>query len=261
MPESSDSGRDAAGADTCRVCRTVLAAGTGRCSACGAVHGEGYRCPHCGAIADTDSHPILRQRCRVCGGPRVPAEGLTQRSGAEVLALTRAARARSASLVWRLGAITVMSFALVGLIVSLATVAVANGGILSSLLFLFLFFAPGVGAFFAWRQGVRSRAELRAALDQAWSAVTDELLVRHGGELTAEQLAERLHTSPEQAEALLARLGAEDRVRMRVTDEGQLLFSMGGSPRVRVAPERAPTDLMEIDEVIDAARASGTLEK
>ncbi len=242
--------------DTCRVCREPLGPDRARCSACGAVHGEGFRCPNCGAIADMSPHPVLRQRCRICGGPRVPAEGLLERSGEEAPSLRRAGRARSASLAWRLGAITVLSFGLVGLIVSLALAAVADLGAISVITLLLVLSTPVLGAVFAWRQGNRHRAELEEALNTAWASVAAELLRRSPKELTAEQLAERMQLNPAQAESLLARLGASDRVRSRVSDEGQLLFSAGDAARVRVAVERAPTELMEPEEAESAVRGS-----
>lgn len=242
--------------DTCRVCHKPLGPDRGRCSACGAVHGEGFRCPHCGAVADIEPHPVLRQRCRICGGPRVPADGLRARSGSEAAALRRAGRARSASLAWRLGALTVLSFGLVGLIVSLALAAVADLGAVSIITLLLVLCTPALGAAFAWRQGNRHRAELEETLNAAWATVAAELLGESPKELTAEQLAERMHMTSTQAEGLLARLGATDRVQMRVSDDGQLLFSGGDVARVRVAAESPSTELMELEESETVARGS-----
>ncbi len=258
MGDSSGTLRDPSPGESCRVCRAPLSSAGGRCEACGTVHGETFRCPHCGAIADIDPHPVLRQRCRVCGGPRVPAEGLQLRTAHEANLLRKAARARSASIAWRLGALTVLTFGLVGIIVALAVIAIANLGVATILMLVLMLGTPGLGALFAWRQGARNRADLRRALDAAWVSVAAELLRELPTELTAEELGERMRLTAAQAEALLARLGAEDKVRMRVSDDGRLLFSGETAQKLRVSSDAPSTELLDPEEAEAIARRSRT---
>ena len=56
----------------------------------------------------------------------------------------------------------------------------------------------------------------------------------HGGELTAAELAKTLRSDIPTAERMLARLGAHDVVRSRVTEAGDVVYSSPSAERVRV---------------------------
>ena len=117
----------------CRVCGAKLPEGSPVCAQCGAVHGERYRCPHCGAIADIEPAKALRYRCKVCGGPRVPSDDVAvKRSGAETPALERAQRAHRVAAAWRVGAGVVGGFGALSLLIALLVLGVVTPGVLGT---------------------------------------------------------------------------------------------------------------------------------
>ena len=219
----------------CRVCGTKLKEGSSVCDQCGAVHGERYRCPHCGAIADLEPSRALRYRCKVCGGPRVPSDDLAvKRSGAETPALERAQRAHRVAAAWRVAAGVVAGFGGLSLLIALLVLAVVTPGVLGTLATLFATLVPFVLAFVFWARGGSEHRNVVEALDEAWQRVAEEAITAHGGELTATELAKILRTDIPTAERLLARLGARDVVRSRVTDAGDVVYSSPAADRVRV---------------------------
>jgi len=227
----------------CRVCGTPLA-GALICGKCGAVHGERYRCPHCGAVADLEPHNVLRFRCKVCGGPRVPSDDVSvTRSGAETPELERAQRAQRVAAAWRVAAGVVAGFGGLSLLVALLVLVAVTPGVLGTLGAAIAVLVPFVLAWLFWRRGAAEAQKIGDALDEAWQRVAREVLDAHRGELTATQLGKALRTDAATAERLLARLGAHDFVRARVTDTGDVVYSSLGE-RVRVdAPTVAVTEL------------------
>lgn len=228
----------------CRVCGTPLG-GAHVCTKCGAVHGERYRCPHCGAVADLEPSKVLRYRCKICGGPRVPSDDVSvTRSGGETPALERAQRAQRVAAAWRVGAGVVAGFGALSLLVALLVLIAVTPGILGTLGALFAVLVPFVLSWLLWRRGRAEAEKIGEALDEAWQRVAHEVIDAHRGELTATQLGKTMRTDAASAERLLARLGAHDAVRARVTDTGDVVYSSPAGERVRVdAPTVAVTEL------------------
>jgi hypothetical protein len=228
----------------CRVCGTKLPTSL-VCEKCGAVHGERWRCPHCGAVADVEPSKRLRWRCKVCGGPRVPSDdAAVVRSGAETPALERAQRAERVAAAWRVAAGVVAGFGSLSLVVALLVLAVVTPGVLGTLGASFAVLVPFVLAWILWRRGNAEAMKIGDALDEAWQHVAREVLEAHGGELTAAELARTMRADAATAEHLMARLGAHDAVRTRVTETGDVVYSSHAGERVRVdAPTVAATEL------------------
>lgn len=233
----------------CRVCGAKLPEGSPVCAQCGAVHGERYRCPHCGAIADIEPAKALRYRCKVCGGPRVPSDDVAvKRSGAETPALERAQRAHRVAAAWRVGAGVVAGFGALSLLIALLVLGVVTPGVLGTLLTLFATLVPFVLAVLFWGRGGVEQRKVAEALDEAWQRVAAEVIGAHGGELTAAELAKTLRSDIPTAERMLARLGAHDVVRSRVTEAGDVVYSSPSAERMRV---RDPVDATELGGLND----------
>jgi len=217
----------------CRVCKNPLQAGSLRCSNCGAVHGEGFRCPHCRAVADVERLDDGRQRCRACGGPRLLLDdGKTALSGREHEPLRQAQRALLRSGLWKTGGALLGAFGVFALLLTIGVVALASPGVLLGSLALALSSLPLLAAFGAYRRGVA----LGRARDQAWRtaelSAAQDLAQATEGELTASALSRALGIDEPRAELLLAELSLQDRVARRVTDTGELAYS--ARPRVRL---------------------------
>jgi hypothetical protein len=243
----------------CRVCGTKLTQGSLVCAQCGTVHGERYRCPHCGAIADLEPSKALRYRCKVCGGPRVPSDDVAvKRSGSETPALERAQRAHRIATAWRVGAGVVAGFGGLSLLIALLVLGVVTPGVLGTLATLFGTLVPFVLAFVFWRRGGAEYQKVTDALDEAWQRVAAEVIAAHGGELTAAELAKTLRSDTSTAERMLARLGAHDFVRSRVTDAGDVVYSSPSAERVRVSPNSGTVvDATELGGVNDSQASAG----
>lgn len=221
---------------TCRLCGTELESGSFRCGHCGATYGERNRCPHCGAIADIEPHRVLRYRCRVCGGPRVPlADNSLEPSGVEWPLLEQAQRARVRVAAWRVAAGVVGAFGLLSLFVTLLTLAFITPGVVATAALLTAVSIPLVLTAIAWTRARHHARDRDAALDQAWVTAASDVVQRQEQEVDARGLAKTLRIEEAQAEQLLARLDVENVVRARVTDAGELLYAPAGG-RVRVKP-------------------------
>lgn len=235
----------------CRLCSEPLEDGALRCTHCGAVHGPLHRCPHCGAVADVDKGTRLRFLCRVCGGPRIPNEGSQPRGNDENVHLVTARQARHAMLVWRLTAAVVASFGLLGLVVALLLLSVFTLPKALIALLIVAVSVPLVVAFWAWRRAIARKTQVSDALDAAWAAAVSATLAQvaaqgAGGELSAAELGRRLRIDEGLADQLLTRLGVADRVRLRVTEAGELLYSTQAMSGVELeghlAEQRAATE-------------------
>jgi hypothetical protein len=244
----------------CRVCGTKLEKGSSVCAQCGAVHGERYRCPHCGAVADVEPSRALRYRCKVCGGPRVPSDDVAvARSGGETPALERAQRAHRVAAAWRVGAGVVTGFGALSLVIALIVLGLVTPGVLGTLGVLVATLVPFVLAALLWGRGGAERRKIDEALDEAWQRVAGEVIAAHGGELTAAELAKALRTDASAAERLLARLGAHDAVRARVTDAGDVVYSSSSAQRVRVGADPGTMDATELGLEADAQDRNRTV--
>jgi hypothetical protein len=217
----------------CRICQKPLVDGALRCSHCGAVHGEGFRCPHCRAAADVEALANGRLRCKACGGPRILLDGgKATLSGNERPALQQARRAITRSGLWKALGAGLGAFGALSLLIAITVVAFTSPGVILGTLGLALSSLPLLFAFGAYRRGVSYGKER----DEAWraaelSAVKD-LAQQSSGELTAAALGKALGIEEVRAELLLAELSLEDHVARRVTDSGELAYS--ARPRVRL---------------------------
>lgn len=249
---------------TCRVCASKLD-DSQRCSRCGAAYGEANRCPHCKSIADVEPHDTLRFRCRVCGGPRVPLDAPdVVRTGRERAPLALAQKARMKSAAWKVGGISSAGFGLISLLVALLVLGLASPGFVATLLTLAIVSVPFAVAVLAWRRAKREERAAQNAIDDAWALVASDWMRGAASELTAEDLAQAMRISSEQAEVLLARLSVQDFVKARVTEEGDLAYSTRDipAPRARVEGEAPSTELaLDEEPETDVARAKTVLEE
>lgn len=229
---------------TCRVCGRSLQ-GKSKCDYCGATYGEANRCPHCRAIADVEPSDAYRFRCRVCGGARVPVDDpAVVRTGREVPALQRAVSARRKSKLLRIGGAGAASFGLVMVLLTAAVVGLIQPGLFLTVVPLLLFAVPLVLGLVAMRRGRKHAQAAQRELDAAWSLAASDVLAAKGGELTAEGLSRIMRISPTQAEQLLSELHVHDFVHARVTDEGDLAYSVRPE-RVRVTETDAELEELE----------------
>jgi hypothetical protein len=221
------------------------------------------RCPHCGNVTGLELSPDLRYRCRICGGPRVPTRGEhPERTLREREHLVKARRAQRAAWLYR----------------ALWIVSGVIGGFtfLTTLIMLLLFSGLGTGwaslllfgavplllAFWARRRTRRARASTKDELDLAWTSVAHQLLKASEGELTSAELANLMLTDERHADLLLARLNVDDQVHSRVTDDGQVTYSVRATEHFRVGEdpfeERGSNEtlVLEDDKVLDDDRVS-----
>ncbi len=216
----------------CRVCGSALRERMLRCDACGAVHGENYRCPHCKAGADLESAGTDRFRCKACGGPRIFLDTPDlHSSGRELPALERAERARIKGALLRLLGFSLLAaggFALLGVVAVLALFAPGLGP--SALLALAAALPLGSGLLLT-RMASSIRKDGERALREAELSVAEDVVRGLGREVEAGELSAILHVGEQRAEELLAELSVNDLLSRRVTEAGSLGYT---APRLRV---------------------------
>lgn len=233
----------------CRVCGSKLSENL-TCPQCGAAYGEANRCPHCKSVADVEPSDAVRQRCRVCGGPRVPVEDpKVVRSGREIPVLKKARRSHLRGSGWALASGVIAGFGVLSLLVVLLVLAIASPGLIATFAALGAVAVPFLFAFLAWRRAKSARADLKGSLDEAWALVAGDVLAHKGEELTAGELAKLMRIEVAAAEQLLAELSVRDFVHARVTDEGDLAYSVP-APKLRIedAELDLPADEAEHDQ-------------
>jgi hypothetical protein len=241
----------------CRVCGAQLPEGSLHCTHCGATYGESNRCPHCRSVTEVEPGGVLRFRCRVCGGPRVPADDPNVvRSGREIPLLATAQKARRRGAAWRVGAGLVAGFGALSVAVALIVWLVASPGLLGTLGMLVMLSAPIVLALLAWRRAGAERRATEHALDQAWALVAADVLASRGAELNAAELARILRIDEANAELLLGQLNVNDFVHARVTDEGDVVYSSRAPEKLRVPSDGGDTQLATPAEALDDAAVS-----
>lgn len=215
-----------------------------RCATCGAAYGEANRCLHCGSVADIEESSSLRQRCKVCGGPRVPVDDASLvRTGREREPLRKARAAHARASAWRAGSVVVAAFGALTVLVTLLVLLLVSPGWFASIVALAAALVPVLVAVYGLRRGTRFAAERERALDDAWALVASDVVRDRGRAIDARELGRLMRLREEQAELLLGRLNVEDYVRARVTDAGDLVYE---SVRARV----------ESPEAEDLARAA-----
>jgi len=155
------------------------------------------------------------------------------RSGREIPLLKKARRAQLRGAGWMVGSGVVGAFGAISLLVALLVLSVASPGIVATVAALGATAIPFVVAMLAWRRGRAAAKEREKALDEAWGVVAGDVLAHRGDELTAEELAKDMRIEVPAAELLLAQLSVSDFVHARVTDEGDLAYSVPAT-RLRI---------------------------
>lgn len=196
------------------------------------------RCPHCGTSAELEPATLVRQRCMVCGGPRVPRDGHSAVvSREEGRALREARRLTFARAFWRIAAIAAGTVGLLSLTVALALVSAAQPALLVATLTTGLATLPLWIAGYAALRARRTRLALTAHLERAWLQAARSIVTSSPLALTPGELAEAMRVDEPDAERWLTHLAAEDLVRARISEDGMLRFEPNGAdaPRLRVA--------------------------
>jgi hypothetical protein len=194
-------------------------------------------CPHCGAVSRAERSALLVWRCGVCGGPVVPAEGLTKRDGGELASLVGAQRARAIGVGW-LGA-TLVFGSIASMAVGLFLLVGLGAPVTPAVVLGALALAGIVLAVLSGRRAARANAEARAKLEDAWAHVAEEVMRVRVGEVTAKDLAKAMQTDETRAEKLLARLSAAGRVRVEVRDDADLAYRAESERPDSAAAKRA----------------------
>ena len=226
----------------CRVCGSGLPERMLRCAACGTVHGENFRCPHCKAGADLVAAGSDRFRCAACGGPRIflDSPDLTA-SGREVPALERAERARVKGALLRLLGFSLLAAGGLALFAVVATLALVAPGLGPSALIALAGALPLVSGVVLTRMAAGIRRDGERAIAEAELSVAEDVVRGLGREVEGAELSAILHVGEQRAEELLAELSVNDLLERRVTEAGSLGYT---APRVRVAlPEERDADL------------------
>jgi hypothetical protein len=214
-------------------------------------------------VADTEADGLLRQRCRVCGGPRVVVDDkVVVRSGREIKPLERAQQARVRRALWLASAGVVGGFGVLSLSVTLLVLLVTSPGVIGALAMFGAAAIPFVVAALAWRKAKGHGKELATALDQAWAFAAEDVVTDKGKDLTASELAKILRMEEREAEELLAQLSANDVVRSEVTEGGDVIY--GATTKLRVEdPTPSSEPLEDAEEANDeaAVRARARIER
>jgi ribosomal protein S27AE len=183
------------------------------------VQGEHNRCPHCGGITRALPHDDLRWVCGACGGPRIPLDPGDELTERGVEALREANAARSAAVAYRLvswacgfGALLGIGFGAV--LAAYSLMAALGPAIVGALLVV-------LAIRFGSRSSERGKVA-RAAWERAWDAEVDDMLSEGTTSLTPSQIARKVKVPESEIEAIVARLSAEDRVRVDVGDDARL---------------------------------------
>jgi len=210
--------------DRCSVCSGPLDP-LGRCTQCGAVFGDAYRCPLCQAISDVEASAQQYTRCRSCGGPRIPPSE-SPVSEAEVACLRSARSAQLRAGAFRAGFGFALVSGAVSLLVTLVVFLVTTPAPVAKVAALVASSLPFALAFFAFRSARSQTRKFESALQQAWFLAASRLVQAHGGRLTAKDLARLLRVDEARAELLLAEVNvqellqqpSEPATRVRVTE-------------------------------------------
>lgn len=228
---------------SCATCGATMPAGEARCPTCGTTRGEEHRCPFCRAVAKPEADPIMRWKCPVCGGPRIPqaGEGNTE----DVLGHLKAARsARSSQLVWKTSGLLGAGFGVLALLILTGVFMIASPPLTAMIAGYVLGLLPVGFAGLAWSKSKSKSPRISSELDAAWFDAAKALLGRRGT-TRASELADALKIPQAEAEKMLVRLASQDDVRPDVTEGGDLAVSLRPHARVRVQAEPAAETVEE----------------
>jgi hypothetical protein len=225
---------------TCRTCGKPLAPGSAVCTACGAAHGEGNRCPHCHIVADVEPSAAVGFRCLVCGGPRIALDAqLGAPTAAVASALASAGREQTKQLMYSAAGFLLSGMGALGLVIAAVVVLASSPGLLPSILAFVGASVPLGAGLMSLQRAARARTQRDDALHAARLAAL-EGAQQQLGPLDATRAANLLRISPEQAELLLAEVSVA------------ALLSPPAEPRLRVEGPRE-TERTELGEDLEPA--------
>lgn len=173
-------------------------------------------CPHCGALAQIESHgqgETLSWVCAVCGAPRMPP-GVGEDAAIAPLKDARRAtnrKARSLAASW--------VFALMATFAVLVTAAAWPAALVPKLILLALAATPAAFAVRARSRAARAASAAEEAMNRAWLTVAEQAVRRAKTGMTATELARQLKLEPSRADRLLTELAVSDRTRVDLDDE------------------------------------------
>jgi hypothetical protein len=189
-------------------------------------------CPHCGGQTTSEPSRDLRWVCGACGGARVPGVTLGAASVA-LLARAKSDRTRQTGASFVAAGLVAMALFLA----AIALLAAVTGHGVPAFGAAGLAAADFAVAMGAWRFARKSAAASRDALDGAWANAAALVARKHGGEITARDLARTLKTSELDADAILAKLSAGG-ASVEVDDDAQLHYRVdAGADGSAAAPE------------------------
>jgi len=209
----------------------------GRCTKCGAVFGEAYRCPLCHAVSDVEASQAPYSRCRSCGGPRVPPSD-SPISEAEVALLGSARSEQLRAGAFRTGAGFALASGSVSLLVTLIVFLVTSPALFAQVAAVLASLVPFALSFLALRSARNHTRKFDAALQQAWLLAASRLVSAHGGQPSAKAIAQLLRVDEPRAELLLAELSVQDFIAQPAEPPA----------RVRVTELTDPADLAAAEE-------------
>ncbi|MEP7049670.1 MAG: hypothetical protein ABJB12_04925 [Pseudomonadota bacterium] len=214
----------AARPEACSACGGGLDT-LGRCTKCGAVFGEAYRCPLCQALSDVEPNASLYFSCRACGGPRIPPDG-TPISEPEVTLLRNARSEQLRAGAFKAGAGFAAASGVLSLLVTTVVLLATAPALFAKVAAFIGCLVPFALAFFALSRSRAHEKQLDAALHGAWLLAASRT-VSQGGPITSALLAKKLRIDEARAEFLLAEVSVQDLIaaapaelpaRVRVTE-------------------------------------------
>jgi hypothetical protein len=224
---------------SCSTCGSAMAPDASRCENCGTTRGQQHKCPFCRIVAEPEPDPVVRWRCPACGGPRIPFPSPPAVAGEAIVELRKARSARSSQLAWKTGAAVSGGFSVLAILILLGVASIVHPPLIPLIAGLVLCAFPLTFALVGMKKAAGRTQEVARSLDEAWLLAARDLVRRKGIMPTAE-LASSMRIDHEQAEKLMARLGALDELRSDITDSGDIAVSIRGGARMRVA---APAEL------------------
>lgn len=182
------------------------------------------------------------------------------RSGREIPVLERAQRSHVKRALWQVAAGVVGGFGLLSLSVAILVILGVAPSLVGLTAMLGSTAVPFVVAALSWVTARRHTKERDVALAEAWALVAGDVLAQKGEELTSAELAKIMRTSEAHADELLGQLNVTDFVHARVTEEGELAYSVAPA-KLRVDEQAAAEAPEEAEEDEAAVRARSRVER
>ncbi|MBI5536604.1 MAG: hypothetical protein HY898_28040 [Deltaproteobacteria bacterium] len=248
-PTTSSAAQPDAGS-SCSTCGSAMAPDASRCENCGTTRGQQHKCPFCRVVAEPEPDPVVRWRCPACGGPRIPYASPPAAAGEAIVELRKVRSARSSQIAWRTAGIVSGAFGVLAVLIMLGVASIVHPPLVSLIAGLVLSGFPLFFAGLGLKKAAGRTSEISRGLEEAWLLAARDL-VRRKGIMPTKELAASMRIDHEQAEKIMARLGALDELRSDITDSGDLAVSVHGA-RMRVAappePQKLPAAPVRIAE-------------